>query len=214
MKVIVVGANGQIGRRVVKQLQESDQHSVVAVVRKQEQAIELQEKGIEAALVDLEGKVEQIAQTFTGADCIIFSAGSGGHTGPDKTLLIDLDGAVKCIEAAEAAGVERFLMVSAFDADKREKWSAEMRPYYVAKHYADRMLEQSSLNYTIIRPGGLINDPPKERIIAGVEAEPNTISRDDVASVLVQAIDEPNTYQKSFNLVNGPFEIKEALQKL
>lgn len=214
MKVIIVGANGQIGRKVVKQLQESDQYSVVAVVRKQEQAIELQDNGIEAALVDLEGKVEQIIQTFTGADCIIFTAGSGGHTGPDKTLLIDLDGAVKCIEAAEAAGVERFLMVSAFDADKREKWSAEMRPYYVAKHYADRLLEQSSLNYTIIRPGGLTNDPPKKQITAGVEAAPSTISRDDVASVIVQAIDEPNTYQKTFNLVNGPLEIKEALQKL
>ena len=214
MKVVVVGANGQIGRLTVRQLQESDQHFVTAVVRKQEQLAELQEKGINTALLDLEGKVEDIIQAFTGADCVIFTAGSGGHTGPDKTLLIDLDGAVKCIEAAEAAGVERFLMVSAYDADKREKWNADMRPYYVAKHYADQILEQSSLNYTIVRPGGLVNEPPIGKITVGVNAEPSTISREDVASVLVQSIEEPNTYQKSFNLVNGSLDIKQALQEL
>lgn len=212
MKVLVVGANGQIGKQVVEKLQDRSEHTVTAVVRKQEQVNEFKEKGIEAALLDLEGKVDTLTEAFTGADAIIFAAGSGGHTGPDKTLLIDLDGAVKTMEAAEAAGVERYILVSAYDADKRENWNVEMRPYYVAKHYADRMLEQSKLNYTIVRPGGLINENAVGRVTVGVKAEPSTITREDVADVLVASLEESSTYQKSFNIVNGTLPIKEALK--
>ena len=214
MKVIVVGANGQIGKQVVEKLQNDSKHTVTAVVRKQEQVNDFKEKGIEAVLLDLEGKVDSLTEAFTGAEAIIFSAGSGGHTGPDKTLLIDLDGAVKTMEAAEAAGVERYILVSAYDADKRENWNAEMRPYYVAKHYADRMLEKSKLNYTIVRPGGLINEKAIGKVAVGVEAEPSTITREDVADVLIASLEEPSTYQKSFNIVNGTLPIKDALKKL
>ena len=214
MKVIVVGANGQIGKQIVEKLQIDDQHTVTAVVRKQEQVKHFNNQGIKAVLLDLEGKVDSLTEAFTGAEAIIFTAGSGGHTGPDKTLLIDLDGAVKTMEAAEAAGVERYILVSAYDADKRENWNAEMRPYYVAKHYADRMLEQSSLNYTIVRPGGLINEKAQGKITAGIEAKPNTITREDVADVLITSLEEPSTYQKSFNVVNGTVSITEALKNI
>lgn len=214
MKVIVVGANGQIGKQVVEKLQDHSDHTVTAVVRKQDQVNDFKEKGIEAVLLDLEGKVDLLTEAFTGADAIIFAAGSGGHTGPDMTLLIDLDGAVKTMEAAEDAGVERYILVSAYDADKRENWNAEMRPYYVAKHYADRMLEQSKLNYTIVRPGGLINEKALGKVTVGVDAEPSTITREDVAEILVASLEESGTYQKSFNVVNGTRSIKEAIKNI
>ena len=214
MKVIVIGANGQIGQQVVKELQKSDTHSVTAMVRNVEQAEKLIAENIQVIVADLEGTVEDLAKAITGADSIIFIAGSGGKTGPDKTLLIDLDGAVKTMEAAKKIGVERYVMVSAFDADKRQNWNEGMRPYYVAKHYADRMLEASGLNYTIVRPGGLVNEPAIGKITVGTEAKPSTITREDVAHTLIATLENEKTYLRSFNLVNGEQSIEIALNKL
>lgn len=214
MKVVVIGANGQIGQYVVKELQQSDTHSVTAVVRKEEQAEQLRASNIQAIVADLEGSVEDLAKAITGTNAVIFIAGSGGHTGPDKTLLIDLDGAVKTMEAAKQVGVERYIMVSAYDADNRTNWNETMRPYYVAKHYADRMLEASSLNYTIVRPGGLVNEPAIRKIAVGVEAKPSTITREDVAHTLIATLDNKKTFRRAFNLVNGDHSIETALNNL
>jgi uncharacterized protein YbjT (DUF2867 family) len=119
MNVAVVGANGQIGKQVVGFLKE-DGHTPRAIVRKEEQVQSFEQEGVEAALVDLEGTVEQISNGLKGADAVVFSAGSGGSTGSDKTLLIDLDGAVKTMEATKEAGIERFIIVSALQAHHRE----------------------------------------------------------------------------------------------
>lgn len=214
MKVVVIGANGQIGQHVVKELQQSDTHSVTAVVRKEEQAEKLKVNNIQAIVADLEGTVEDLAKAISGADALVFIAGSGGHTGPDKTLLIDLDGAVKTMEAAKQVGVDRYIMVSAFDADKRQTWNEGIRPYYVAKHYADRLLEASGLNYTIVRPGGLVNKPSIRKITVGVEAKPSTITREDVAHTLIATLANKKTYRRAFNLVNGEHSIETALNNL
>lgn len=214
MHVVVVGANGQIGQHVVKELQKNDVHTVTAMVRKEEQAEKLNEDGIQSVVADLEGSVDDLVKAFQGKDAIIFTAGSGGHTGPDKTLLIDLDGAVKTMEAAKQAGVERYVMTSAFDADQRENWNKSMRPYYVAKHYADRMLEESGLNYTIIRPGGLVNEPAIGKIAVGTEAKPSTITREDVAIILIAVLENEKSFKRAFNVVNGDHPIEKALDNL
>lgn len=214
MNVIVIGANGQIGQHVVNELHQNNTHTVTAVVRKKEQAEKLIDRNIQAIVADLEGSVKDLEEVITGADAIIFTAGSGGHTGPDKTLLIDLDGAVKTMEAAKQAGVERYIMVSAYDADKRQNWNESMRPYYVAKHYADRMLEASGLNYTIVRPGGLVNEPAIRKITVGAKAKPSTITREDVAHTLIATLGNKQTYHRSFNVVNGEQSIETALNNL
>ncbi len=162
MKVFVVGANGQIGRHLVHLLKESNEHTVRAMVRKEEQAKDFENLGVEAKLANLEG-VEEIAEAAKGCDAVVFTAGSGDHTGADKTILIDLDGAAKTIEAAEKIGIQRFIMVSAIYANRRENWSS-IKHYLAAKHYADKILEQSSLTYTIIRPGGLLNEPATGKV--------------------------------------------------
>lgn len=110
------------------------------MVRKQEQADAYQKQGVETILADLEGTVDSIAEAAKGCDAIVFTAGSGGKTGYEKTLLIDLDGAGKTIEAAEKAGIDRFIMVSAIQANNRKSWHDNILPYYAAKHYADRVL--------------------------------------------------------------------------
>ena len=214
MKVLVVGANGQIGKHLVDQLKESGEHTVRAMIRKEEQKAYFENLGVETALTSLTGTVEEIVEAAKGCDAIVFTAGSGGSTGADMTLLIDLDGAVKTIEAAEQLGIDRFVMISAYQADNRENWSEAIKPYYVAKHYADRALLQSDLNYTIIRPGGLVNEPGTGRIAAAEKLERSTIPREDVAAVISASLTNENTYRKAFDLVSGETPIKEALKAL
>ncbi|MDQ0208500.1 SDR family oxidoreductase [Alkalicoccobacillus murimartini] len=214
MKVLVVGANGQIGKQVVEKIQKEGKHTAKAVVRKEEQLSYFQDLGAETALVDLEGSIEDIASAAKGSDAIVFAAGSGGHTGADKTILIDLDGAIKTVEAAKQAGVNRFVMVSAIGVHRRENWSSEIQHYSAAKHYADVWLENSGLDYTILRPGGLTNDEGNGKIVAGIDLDRGYIPREDVANTIVAALDEKSVIQKSFDLVSGESDIKEALKKL
>ncbi|TLS35055.1 SDR family oxidoreductase [Pseudalkalibacillus caeni] len=214
MHVFVVGANGQIGRYLVKLLIDSNDHSVKAMVRKEEQASEFKEMGADTAVVDLEGDAGEIAESAKGCDAIVFTAGSGGKTGYDKTLLIDLDGAVKTMEAAEKAGVKRFVMVSALQANNRKNWNEAIKPYYVAKHYADIFLESTDLNYTIVRPGGLLNETGTGKVSVGDKLGRGSVPREDVAKVVVASLDEENTYKRAFDLVSGETPINKALKNI
>lgn len=214
MNVLVIGANGQIGKFVVEQLAQEGKHKVTAMIRKPEQADALKELGADVVIGDLEGSVEDLAEAMKDQNAIVFTAGSGGSTGQDKTLLIDLDGAVKTMEAAEQQGISRYIMVSAYGADQREKWSESIKPYYVAKHYADRVLFASDLNYTIIRPGGLKNEPGTGKIAVGTDLEPGSIPREDVARVIVASLQEEKTYRMAFDLVAGEHPVEDALGKL
>jgi uncharacterized protein YbjT (DUF2867 family) len=214
MNVLLIGANGQIGRHITQLLHNSSNHKVTAMVRKEEQAEKLKQSGIATVLADLEGSEEELTQAVKGHDAIIFSAGSGGKTGYDKTLLIDLDGAAKSIEAAEAAGVERFIMISALQAHVRENWNEAIKPYYAAKHYADRLLEASSLNYTIIRPGRLLNDPGTGKISAARDLEREAVPREDVAKTAIASLTEKHTFRRAFDLVSGDIPIEDALKSL
>lgn len=214
MKILVVGANGQIGKFLCQQLANHKEHTVQAMIRNEGQKSYFEKIGVETVVADLEGSVNDIAEASTNCDAIVFTAGSGGHTGLDKTLLIDLDGAVKTIEVAEKSGVSRFIMVSAHQAHHRENWNEKIRPYYVAKHYADRILEQSDLNYTIIRPGGLTNTDGTGGILVAENLERGSISREDVAKTIVATLSEEQTYRRSFDLISGDTPILEALANI
>ncbi|MEC0695718.1 SDR family oxidoreductase [Bacillus atrophaeus] len=214
MKVFLIGANGQIGQRLVGQFQQNGAHTVRAMVRKPEQKEALQASGTEAVIANLEGSPEEIAAAAKGCDAIVFTAGSGGSTGHDKTLLIDLDGAAKAIEAAEIAGIKRFIMISALQAHNRENWNESLKPYYAAKHYADKILEASGLTYTIIRPGGLLNETGTGLVSAAADVERGSISRDDVAAAVIASLDESNTENQTFDLTAGETPIAEALKNL
>ncbi len=213
MKVFLIGANGQVGKHIVKLLQSSDKHELTAMVRSEEQAEQLKQSGVNVVVANLEDNVEQLAQAMKGSDAVIFSAGSGGKTGADKTLLVDLDGAVKSMEAAEQVGVKRYVMVSAYKAYDRESWKeSPIKPYFVAKHYADRELRASNLNYTIIGPGVLTNEPGTGKVAVGEILEKTSIPREDVARVVVASLDEEKTYKKTIELVSGETSIEEALR--
>lgn len=217
MKVAVIGANGQIGQHTIKKLQEDKNHEAIAIVRKKEQQAAFEKQGVISKLADLEESVDSIADAIKGAEGVVFTAGSGGKTGPDKTLTIDLDGAIKTIEAAEKVGIKRFIMVSAFQANNREFFSAVegMKPYYIAKHYADEFLKTSNLDYTIIRPGGLLNEAGTGKIKVGDNnLEAGSVAREDVAATIIAALDQTNLKHKSFDLVSGDQAIVEALSEI
>lgn len=214
MKVLVVGANGQIGRHFVKLLADSSEHTPIAMIRLEEQISYFNSLNVETVLTSLEGSVEEIAAAMEGCDAVVFTAGSGGGTGADKTLLIDLDGAAKAIEAAGQTGTDRFLMVSAIHADRREMWGDDIAPYYVAKHHADNILRASGLTYTIIRPGLLTNDPGTGRIRATEYVDAGPIPREDVAKVLLHSLNNLHVFNKTFEIISGDDEIEEALNRL
>jgi len=213
MKVLVVGANGQIGQHLIHLLKESDEHTVRAMVRKEEQVATFEKIGVETRLANLEGSVEDIVEAAQDCDAIVFTAGSGSHTGADKTILIDLDGAAKTIEAAEKLGIKRFIMVSAIQANRRENWGTTPSYYMVAKHYADKILEQSGLNYTIIRPGGLLNEPSTGKVSIAENLTGGSIPREDVAKTILASLTNDHTYKRSFDLVSGVIPISDALKK-
>lgn len=129
-------------------------------------------------------------------------------------MLVDLEGAVKTIEAAQQTGVNRFIMVSALQAHKRENWNEKIRHYYVAKHYADRILKASGLIYTIVRPGRLTNEPGSGRVEAQENLERNSISREDVAHTVFVCLQEKHTHHRSFDLISGETPIEEAIKTI
>lgn len=105
-------------------------------------------------------------------------------------------------------------MVSAIQANNRENWHDNILPYYVAKHYADKLLESSGLTYTIIRPGILMNEPGTGKVSAAENITSGNITREDVAHVILASLSEKNTYRCSFDLIAGEDTISEALSGL
>jgi len=214
MKILVVGANGQIGKYLVKKIQDTNEHTAIAMVRKEEQRAQFEEQGAKVVVVDLEGSIDQIAEAANGADAVVFTAGSGSHTGADKTMMVDLDGAIKTIEATKQEGVKRFVIVSAIGVHRREKWMGSVPYYSAAKHYADVWLRESGLDYTIIRPGGLTNDEGTGKVQVAVDLERGSIPREDVATTILATLENDHTIGKEFDMISGETQIKDALSTL
>lgn len=211
MKVLVVGANGQIGKQVVKKLADKN-HQVLAMVRKEEQRGNVEEKNVTAVVADLEG---DLSPAFNEKpDAVIFAAGSGANTGVDKTQAVDNRGARKTIDEAIKHNTRRYLIVSSIGTDDPNNGPEALRPYLIAKSQADQHLVQSGLDYTIVRPGMLVNDNGTGSVNAAEklkEYSNNSITRTDVATAVVEMLDKPNTHQKVIELVNGNTPIPDAI---
>jgi uncharacterized protein YbjT (DUF2867 family) len=210
MHIAVVGAHGKIGKKLVPILSQRGDR-VRAIIRDASQADALRALGGEPLVVDLEGDVQG---SLDGCDAVVFTAGSGGHTGADKTLLVDLWGAIKMIRAAEASGVGQFVMVSAIGAGDPDAGRDSIRHYLVAKRLADDELERSPLVHTIVRPGRLTDEPGQGRIRAGADIGYGSISRQDVAHALAGCLGNPHTYRKTFCILEGDEAIPDALSSL
>ena len=208
MKVLVIGANGQIGRQAVEKLKEKG-HDPVAMVRKEEQAKQFREKGIDTVLADLE---KDFSHAFEGVDTVVFAAGSGGDTGADMTIIIDQEGAIESMEHARNAGVEHYVIVSSMGADAPKSYD-DMKHYLYAKHRADEHLKASGLDYTIIRPGMLENDAGTGKVSLSEEnQEFGSVQREDVAAVIAQAVDANKAENKVYTLLEGDTPIEDLFK--
>ncbi len=213
MKVLVVGANGQIGKHLVTFMKDHDSLEAKAMIRNEEQAAFFENLGAETVVVDLEDDIPAIAKAAEGVDAVVFTAGSGAHTGKDKTIMVDLDGAVKTIEAAKSVGVKRFIMISSFDTRRQaiQEAPASFAPYVAAKFYADEWLRRTDLDYTIIHPGLLTNNEGTGMVEAAEEVGRNEIPREDVAKVILASLENKNTIRKEFQIVKGNTPIQQAI---
>lgn len=214
MDVVIAGGHGQIALRLARLLSERGER-VRSVIRNADHAADVSDAGAEPVVFDLEeGSADELADVARGADAVVFAAGAGPGSGPERKRTVDLGAAVKLIDAARSAGVRRYVMVSSIGADNPSGGSEAMRPYLEAKAAADAALVDSGLDYTIVRPGALTNDPGTSRVTAGPDVGRAAIPRDDVAAVIVAALDEPRTVGKTFVVVGGDTPIPSALAQL
>ena len=216
MKVFVIGANGKVARHFADFAKEDSSIDETAMIRKAEQAGFFEERGIETVLLDLvKNTVEELAEAMKDADAVLFSAGAGG-SGLDKTVLIDLDGAIKAMTAAEQAGVKRFVMVSTFRTGREEMAKENsLQIYTIAKNYADEWLKnRTELDWTIVHPGMLVDTPGTNQIKVGMGQDINEIPRQDVAQTLVSVLHNDNTIKQEFEVLAGNTAVEEAVSKL
>ncbi|PSL50997.1 nucleoside-diphosphate-sugar epimerase [Salsuginibacillus halophilus] len=214
MKVLVVGAHGKVGRHIVSQLNQSEGHEVTAMIRDESQKETIEAWGADNTVIaDLEG---DISHAFSDKDAVVFAAGSGPSTGGDKTLLIDLWGALKTIDESVKQGVKRFVMLSAMRAEDPESGPEKIRHYLVAKKLADDHLAATGLDYTIVRPGPLTNEEGtgNARIAPLLHGVDGQITREDTARVIVETLETENTIGKTFDVLNGSEDIETALKNL
>lgn len=212
MEVVVAGGHGKVALELLGLLAERGDRAR-GLIRNPDHAADLEAAGAEPVLCDLEGQ-DSIAGEVNGADAVVFAAGAGPGSGPARKQTMDLGGAVKLIDAARAGGIARYVMVSSMGAGNPERASGPMRPYLEAKTQADGRLAGSGLDYTIVRPGGLTDEPGSGRIRAGLELSFGQVSRDDVAATLVAVLGADNTIGKTFELLAGDTPIEEAVRAL
>ncbi|MEP5176793.1 SDR family oxidoreductase [Marinobacter alexandrii] len=212
MHVFIAGANGQIGQHLLQEMANSN-HEARALIRHPDQGPDLQKLGATETVVgDLE---HDCSEAMRGCDAVIFTAGSGPHTGPDKTIDVDQDGAIRLVDTARAMGTKRFIMVSSMRAEEPEKGPEKLKHYLWAKHNADEHLKNSGLNYTIVRPGRLIDNDGFGNVALSARLEEfGEIPRQDVARVLLAVLDSDNTADTVFDVVSGDTPVAEAVAKL
>jgi uncharacterized protein YbjT (DUF2867 family) len=213
MDVVIAGGHGQIALRLERLLSaRGDQ--VRGLVRNRDHFDDVSAAGAQPVLADLEDDVD-LGPVVAGADAVVFAAGAGPGSGAPRKRTMDLGGAVKLIDAAKGAGISRYVIVSSMGADHPETASGGFRAYLEAKADADQALRDSGLDYTIVRPGSLTNDPGEGTVdLAERLGRSGSIPREDVAAVLVAVLDAPNTIGTTFEVLSGSTPVDEAVQAL
>ena len=211
MRIAIAGGHGQIALRLAKVLSQRGDE-VVALIRNPDHADEVRRTGAEPRVVDLEHSSEDdVAQAIDGSDAVVFAAGAGPGSGPERKDTMDYGGAVKLIAAAKHAGVDRYVIVSSMGANAKARGDETFSVYLRAKGRADDAVHASGLEATVVRPGGLTNDAGTGRVRLGESVPRGQVTRDDVAAVLVAVLDSPNTIGRTVDLIGGDTPVAEAV---
>jgi uncharacterized protein YbjT (DUF2867 family) len=210
MDVVIAGGHGQIGLLLGRLLVE-DGHRVRGIIRKAEQAPDLEAIGVEPVVFDLE-RDDGLAAAIAGADAAVFAAGAGPGSGGERKFTMDRDGAIKLIDACREIGAPRYAIVSSMGANPDITGDDVFNVYLRAKGEADEALRASGLDYTVIRPGALTNDPGSGFIALGRDLPRGSIPRADVAATLLLVLRAPNTIGETLDLIEGTIPIAEAVR--
>lgn len=208
-KILIVGATGSTGKRIIEILNNSQSFDPVAMIRKEEQKSIFDDMDVKSVLANLEQ--EDFSNVLKGIDKVVFVAGSGGETGPEKTTAVDQDGAIKIIDAAKKAKVKKFIMLSSMGTDEPSS-HPDLKHYLEAKATADEHLRNSGLNFSILRAGQLSDDLGSGKVRLSTKLDKvGEIPRDDVAFLLIMALADPLVQNMTFEAIEGEEPIKSAL---
>jgi len=210
MDILVAGGHGQVALRLLRLLA-AQGHTARGLIRSPDHAADLTAAGAVPVVGDLE-KDATLDAYVRGADAVVFAAGAGPGSGPARKRTVDLGGAVKLADAAKATGVGRYVMVSSIGAERPDAAGGSMQAYLQAKAEADAYVRARGLDYTIVRPGSLTDDPGTGLVRVSTElGNRGPVPRDDVAAVLAAVLTTPATIGRTFELFAGDTPIAEAL---
>lgn len=207
-KVLVLGASGQIGKQATGKLLERGHH-VLAPVRSPDKLSDIENDNLQVIEQDLE---KDFSSHFKNVDVVVFTAGSGGNTGADKTIMIDLWAAIKAVNYAKEAQTPKFVMVSSIGAGDPDSVDGAIKPYLVAKHVADDYLINSGVQHIILRPGTLLNEPGTHLVRTDMPNNKSdaVIPREDVATAIVESVGRTN----EDNMITYLFKGEEPIAQI
>ncbi|BBY19618.1 SDR family oxidoreductase [Mycolicibacterium litorale] len=215
MRVVIAGGHGKIAVHLERLLAQRGDEAV-GLIRNPDHAGDLEAAGAQPVVLDLEkASVDEVVEAVRGADAVVFAAGAGPGSGAARKETVDRDAAILLADAAEAAGVRRYVAISSMGADAEAPDDAGdpvFVAYLRAKGAADDALRsRGALHTTIVRPGRLTDDPGTGRVHIGDSTGYGAIPREDVAAVLLAVLDAPATAGRTFELIGGETPINEAL---
>jgi len=216
MRVVIAGGHGQIAQHLEKLL--AQRHDApVGIVRNPDHEADLTALGAETVLLDLEqSDVDTVAAVLDGADAAVFAAGAGPGSGTERKDTVDRGAAVLFAEAAERAGVRRFIQVGSINADNADAPGLDpvFAAYLRAKFAAEQDLRARDLDWTILRPGALTVESGTGRVRLAEKTGRASIPREDVAAVLLALLDAPAAHRRTLELVSGEDAIADAVANL
>ncbi|WEH41390.1 SDR family oxidoreductase [Streptomyces sp. NBC_01218] len=215
MRIVIAGGHGQIALRLERLLAARGDEAV-GLVRDPGQRGDLEAAGAEAAVLDLESaSVDEVAKVLDGADAVVFAAGAGPDSGPDRKDTVDRGAAVLLADAAERAGVRRYLMVSSMGADASHPGDEVFDAYLRAKGAADDAVRaRAGLDWTILRPGMLTDDAGTGLVLLSLSTGRGPVPRDDVAATLAELLDTPSTAGLTLELISGNVPVSVATRNV
>ena len=213
MDVVIAGAHGKVARHLTRLLVARGDR-VRGIIRNPDHAADIESDGGEPVVLDME-QADDLSDAVRGANAVVFAAGAGPGSGPERKQTVDLGAAVKLVEAAQTVGARRYVIVSSIGAHDPSTGGDSMGPYLQAKHDADEQLMASALDWTVVRPGSLTDDPGTGKVDLSTEMGRRApIPREDVAAVLAECLHTPETIGVVFEAFGGEQDVELAVRAL
>ena len=214
-RIVIAGGHGQIAQHLTQVLTAHGDRAV-SLIRNSDHVDAVTALGALPQVIDLESaSVDDVAAVLEGADAVVFAAGAGPNSGPERKDAVDRAGAVLLADAAVKAGVSRYVLISSFGAgepvadDVDDGWKAYIDAKTAAEEYVSG---KDGLDWTILRPGKLTDEDPTDSVsLTEPPLEPGEVTRADVAAVIATLLDTGAAVRKILMLTSGSTSIADAV---